>query len=136
MAEQKGPQVSYDLWLSDKREPKEKEFKTGTKAMEFFASRSTAEYQNWRAGGKQGPEPTDKYVYVSLTVFDKKAIEHLFKIHYKVAEARSKGVKDPRPNIHVVGELRNSRQYEGKNYEDVTVRDCSPLIWTPLSEQA
>jgi hypothetical protein len=37
----RGPQVSYDVWLSDKKEPKEKEFKTGTKAFEFFASRAT-----------------------------------------------------------------------------------------------
>ena len=71
---------------------------------------------------------------MTLTVFDKKAQEHLYKIYYKVAEARSKGGKDVRPNLHVTGELRNVREYEGKNYEDVTVRDASPLIWTPLVE--
>jgi len=131
----KGPNVGYDLWLSDKKEPKEKTFDTGTKAVEFFASRSTAEYQTWRANKKQGPEPANKYVYVSLTVFDKKAQEHMYKIYYKVAETRSKGGKEMRPNIHVVGELRNSREYEGKNYEDVTVRDAPPRIWTPLESE-
>jgi oligoribonuclease NrnB/cAMP/cGMP phosphodiesterase (DHH superfamily) len=132
----RGPQVSYDLWLSDKKEPKEKTFQTGTTAVEFFASRSTVEYQTWRALPKENkPEaPANKYVYVTLTVFDKKAQEHLYKIYYKVSEARSKGGKDVRPNLHVTGELRNQREYEGKNYEDVTVRDASPLIWTPLVE--
>jgi len=128
--------VSYDVWLSDKREPKEKEFKSGTKAVEFSASRTTDEYANWRALPKEqrGAEPSDKYVYVSLTVFDQKTQEHLFKIYYKTQEARAKNPNEKRPNLHVTGTLRNVRQYEGKNYEDVTVRDCSPLIWTPQDQ--
>ncbi len=49
----RGPQVSYDVWLSDKKEPKEKEFKTGTKAFEFFASRATDAYTQWRSADKE-----------------------------------------------------------------------------------
>lgn len=129
----RGPQVSYDVWLSDKKEPKEKEFKTGTKAFEFFASRATDAYTQWRSADKEtrGAEPADKYVYLTLTVFDKKTQEHLYKIYYKVAESRTKNSGEKRPNLHVTGESRNVRQYDGKNYEDVTVRDASPLIWTP-----
>jgi hypothetical protein len=133
----RGPQVAVDVWLSDKKEPKEKTFQSGTSAIEFFASRSTEEYTTWRALPREGkPEaPTNKYVYVTLTVFDKKTQEHLYKIYYKVQEARSKNPNEKRPNLHVTGELRNARVYEGKSYEDITVRDCSPLIWTP-AEQA
>jgi hypothetical protein len=132
----RGPQVAYDVWLSDKKEPKEKTFQSGTTAIEFYASRSTDEYAQWRALPKEGkPEaPANKYVYVTLTVFDKKAQEHLYKIYYKVNEAHAKGNADKRPNLHVTGERRNVREYEGKNYEDVTVRDASPLIWTPLGD--
>ena len=132
----KGPQVAYDLWLSDKKEPKEKTFSTGTVAVEFFASRSTQEYAEWRALPREGkPEaPANKYVYVSLTIFDKKLQEHMYKIYYKVVEARAKNPNENRPNVHVTGELRNQRDYDGKAYEDVTVRDASPLIWTPLGE--
>lgn len=130
------PQVAVDVWLSDKKEPKEKTFDSGTTAIEFFASRSTQEYSDWRALKKDvrdaTVQPANKYVYVSLTVFDKKTQEHLYKIYYKVQEARSKNPGEKRPNLHVAGELRNSRVYEGKSYEDITVRDCSPLIWTPL----
>lgn len=135
MAE-RGPQVAVDVWLSDKKEPKEKTFQSGTTAIEFFASRSTDEYANWRALPKDGkPEaPANKYVYVTLTVFDKKTQEHLYKIYYKVQEARSKNPNEKRPNLHVSGELRNARVYEGKSYEDITVRDCSPLIWTPAEQ--
>lgn len=135
MAE-RGPQVAYDVWLSDKKEPKEKTFSTGTTAMEFYASRTTQEYANWRALPKEGKgeAPENKYVYITLTAFDKKLQEHLYKIYYKVSEARSKNPGEKRPNVHVTGELRNQREYEGKNYEDVTVRDASPLIWTPLGE--
>jgi len=130
----RGPQVAYDVWLSDKKEPKEKEFKTGTKAFEFFASRSTNEYQQWKAADKEtrGAEPAAKYVYLTLTVFDKKTQEHLYKIYYKVSEAKTKNPSEKRPNLHVTGESRNVREYEGKAYEDVTVRDASPLIWTPM----
>lgn len=130
----RGPQVAYDVWLSDKKEPKEKEFKTGNKAVEFFASRSTNEYQQWKSADKEtrGEEPGGKYVYLTLTVFDKKTIEHLFKILYKTQESRTKNPNDKRPSVHVTGESRNVREYEGKAYEDVTVRDCSPLIWTPM----
>jgi hypothetical protein len=133
----RGPQVAVDVWLSDKKEPKEKTFQSGTSAIEFFASRSTEEYTTWRALPREGkPEaPTNKYVYVTLTVFDKKTQEHLYKIYYKVQEARAKNPNEKRPNLHVTGELRNARIYEGKSYEDITVRDCSPLIWTP-AEQA
>lgn len=133
----RGPQVAVDVWLSDKKEPKEKVFQSGTTAIEFFASRSTDEYTTWRALPKEGkPEaPANKYVYVTLTVFDKKTQEHLYKIYYKVQEARSKNPNEKRPNLHVTGELRNARVYDGKSYEDITVRDCSPLIWTP-AEQA
>jgi hypothetical protein len=133
----RGPQVAVDVWLSDKKEPKEKTFQSGTTAIEFFASRSTEEYTTWRALPREGkPEaPTNKYVYVTLTVFDKKTQEHLYKIYYKVQEARAKNPNEKRPNLHVTGELRNARVYEGKSYEDITVRDCSPLIWTP-AEQA
>lgn len=129
----RGPQVSYDVWLSDKKEPKEKEFKTGTKAFEFFASRATDAYTQWRSADKEtrGAEPADKYVYLTLTVFDKKTQEHLYKIYYKVAESKTKNPSEKRPNLHVTGESRNVREYDGKNYEDVTVRDASPLIWTP-----
>jgi hypothetical protein len=132
----RGPQVAYDVWLSDKKEPKEKTFQSGTTAIEFYASRSTEEYANWRALPREGkPEaPENKYVYVTLTVFDKKAQEHLYKIYYKVVEARAKNSSEKRPNLHVTGERRNQREYEGKNYEDVTVRDASPLIWTPLGD--
>jgi hypothetical protein len=132
----RGPQVAYDVWLSDKKEPKEKTFQSGTTAIEFYASRSTDEYAQWRALPREGkPEaPENKYVYVTLTVFDKKAQEHLYKIYYKVVEARSKNSSEKRPNLHVTGERRNQREYEGKNYEDVTVRDASPLIWTPLGD--
>lgn len=132
----RGPQVAYDVWLSDKKEPKEKTFQSGTTAVEFYASRSTDEYAQWRALPKDGkPEaPANKYVYVTLTVFDKKAQEHLYKIYYKVSEAHAKGASDKRPNLHVTGERRNVREYDGKNYEDVTVRDASPLIWTPLGD--
>lgn len=130
----RGPQVAYDLWLSDKKEPKEKTFQTGTTAVEFFASRSTDEYAQFKATPKdqRGIEPSSKYVYVTLTVFDKKLQEHLYKIYYKVSEARANNGSEKRPNLHVTGELRNKREYEGKSYEDVTVRDASPLIWTPL----
>jgi hypothetical protein len=88
----RGPQVSYDVWLSDKKEPKEKEFKTGTKAFEFFASRSSDRCLP-RSGSSadketRGAEPADKYVYLTLTVFDKKTQEHLYKIYYKVAEVQ------------------------------------------------
>lgn len=135
----RGPQVAVDVWLSDKKEPKEKTFQSGTTAVEFYASRSTQEYSNWRALKKDErdtvAEPQNKYVYVSLTVFDKKTQEHLYKIFYKVQEARLKNPSEKRPNLHVSGELRNTRVHEGKSYEDITVRDCSPLIWTP-SEQA
>ena len=133
----RGPQVAVDVWLSDKKEPKEKTFQSGTTAIEFFASRSTEEYTTWRALPREGkPEaPDNKYVYVTLTVFDKKTQEHLYKIYYKVQEARAKNPNEKRPNLHVTGELRNARIYEGKSYEDITVRDCSPLIWTP-AEQA
>ena len=133
----RGPQVAVDVWLSDKKEPKEKTFQSGTTAIEFFASRSTEEYTTWRALPREGtPEaPANKYVYVTLTVFDKKTQEHLYKIYYKVQEARAKNPNEKRPNLHVTGELRNARVYEGKSYEDITVRDCSPLIWTP-AEQA
>jgi hypothetical protein len=133
----RGPQVAVDVWLSDKKEPKEKTFQSGTSAIEFFASRSTEEYATWRALPREGkPEaPANKYVYVTLTVFDKKTQEHLYKIYYKVQEARAKNPNEKRPNLHVTGELRNARIYEGKSYEDITVRDCSPLIWTP-AEQA
>ena len=133
----RGPQVAVDVWLSDKKEPKEKTFQSGTTAIEFFASRSTDEYTTWRALPKEGkPEaPANKYVYVTLTVFDKKTQEHLYKIYYKVQEARAKNPNEKLPNLHVTGELRNARIYEGKSYEDITVRDCSPLIWTP-AEQA
>lgn len=132
----RGPQVAVDVWLSDKKEPKEKTFQSGTTAIEFFASRSTDEYANWRALPKDGkPEaPANKYVYVTLTVFDKKTQEHLYKIYYKVQEARSKNPNEKRPNLHVSGELRNARVHEGKSYEDITVRDCSPLIWTPAEQ--
>ncbi len=82
----------------------------------------------------KGEAPANKYVYVSLTVFDKKLQEHMYKIYYKVVEARAKNPNEKRPNLHVTGELRNVRDYEGKAYEDVTVRDASPLIWTPLGE--
>lgn len=130
----RGPQVAYDLWLSDKKEPKEKTFQSGTTAMEFYASRSTQEYAAWKAQGKDqvGEAPANRYVYVTLTAFDKKLQEHLYKIYYKVAEARANASTEKRPNLHVTGELRNAREYDGKNYEDVTVRDASPLIWTPL----
>jgi len=130
----RGPQVAYDLWLSDKKEPKEKTFQTGTTAIEFFASRSTQEYSEWKSGPKEGKgeAPANRYVYVTLTAFDKKLQEHLYKIYYKVTEARANASTEKRPNVHVTGELRNAREYEGKNYEDVTVRDASPLIWTPL----
>ena len=129
----RGPQVAYDLWLSDKKEPKEKTFSTGTTAIEFFASRSTQEYSAWKAQGKEavGEAPANRYVYVTLTAFDKKLQEHLYKIYYKVQEARAKNPNEKRPNLHVTGESRNVREYDGKNYEDVTVRDASPLIWTP-----
>lgn len=132
----RGPQVAYDLWLSDKKEPKEKTFSTGTTAIEFYASRTTEEYAQWRALPKEGkPEaPENKYVYVTLTVFDKKLQEHMYKIYYKVSEARAKNSSEKRPNIHVTGERRNAREHEGKSYEDVTVRDASPLIWVPLGE--
>jgi len=130
----RGPQVAYDLWLSDKKEPKEKTFQTGTTAIEFFASRSTQEYSEWKSGPKEGKgeAPANRYVYVTLTAFDKKLQEHLYKIYYKVTEARANASTEKRPNVHVTGELRNAREYDGKNYEDVTVRDASPLIWTPL----
>lgn len=130
----RGPQVAYDLWLSDKKEPQEKTFQTGTKAIEFFASRSTQEYAEWKASPKdtKGEAPANRYVYVTLTAFDKKLQEHLYKIYYKVTEARANASSEKRPNLHVTGELRNKREYEGKAYEDVTVRDASPLIWTPL----
>jgi hypothetical protein len=130
----RGPQVAYDLWLSDKKEPKEKTFQTGTTAIEFYASRSTQEYSEWKSGPKEGKgeAPANRYVYVTLTAFDKKLQEHLYKIYYKVTEARANASTEKRPNIHVTGELRNAREYDGKNYEDVTVRDASPLIWTPL----
>lgn len=133
---ERGPQVAYDVWLSDKKEPKEKTFQSGTTAMEFYASRSTQEYANWRALPKdgKGEAPANKYVYITLTAFDKKLQEHLYKIYYKVAEARAKNPGEKRPNVHVTGELRNAREYEGKAYEDITVRDASPLIWTPLGE--
>lgn len=135
MAE-RGPQVAYDVWLSDKKEPKEKTFQSGTTAMEFYASRSTQEYANWRALPREGKgeAPANKYVYITLTAFDKKLQEHLYKIYYKVSEARAKNPNEKRPNVHVTGELRNAREYEGKAYEDITVRDASPLIWTPLGE--
>jgi hypothetical protein len=136
MAENMKSQVAVDVWLSDKKEPKEKTFDSGTTAVEFFASRSTQEYADWRGLKKEVREattqPTNKYVYVSLTVFDKKTQEHLYKIYYKVVEARAKNPNEKRPNLHVSGELRNTRVYEGKSYEDITVRDCSPLIWTPV----
>ena len=124
MAE-RGPQVAYDVWLSDKKEPKEKTFQSGTTAMEFYASRSTQEYANWRALPKEGKGEAPA---------NKKLQEHLYKIYYKVSEARSKNPNEKRPNVHVTGELRNAREYEGKAYEDITVRDASPLIWTPLGE--
>ena len=109
MAE-RGPQVAYDVWLSDKKEPKEKTFQSGTTAMEFYASRSTQEYANWRALPKEGKgeAPENKYVYITLTAFDQKLQEHLYKIYYKVAEARSKNPNEKRPNVHVTGELRLS----------------------------
>ncbi len=50
---------------------------------------------------------------------------------YSYVESRTKNPGEKRPNLHVTGESRNVRQYDGKNYEDVTVRDASPLIWTP-----
>jgi hypothetical protein len=90
-------------------------------------------YTQWRSADKEtrGAEPADKYVYLTLTVFDKKTQEHLYKIYYKVAESKTKNPSEKRPNLHVTGESRNVREYDGKNYEDVTVRDASPLIWTP-----
>jgi len=98
MAE-RGPQVAYDVWLSDKKEPKEKTFQSGTTAMEFYASRSTQEYANWRALPKEGKgeAPANKYVYITLTAFDKKLQEHLYKIYYKVSEARAKNPGEKRP---------------------------------------